>query len=805
MDNDALPTDPFTTEPGHELAPDDSLDLIPDPDLKPPPIHGLDRSHKRVRTGIWKSLLMIVGIAALGLLGITLGSCSFAQIERMRQLERTPEVPVASVVTGEVNLRGRLAPDQQTLRAPRTSATSLYYRYTVEREERDSEGRTSWKTIERQRNVVDFILHDDSGAILVRATDPRISFGVPISYRLIEGDRRYTEYRLHAGDEIFLFGYAERTPRGYQVGFTEPGAYEPIISTGSEADERFYWARLSGFLVVLSVAALLFAVLLLLLLFRVHHSALYLSAAFIVMVSALSYQGHQMILSDLDTADQSAHRIIEEGTLVISEILQQAQIPWDEDLTSLGSFDQARYAPLSPAQRQRLIGVRARIALSVNRTNQNLSQFPEKFIGANIGLDPLPPVPLPQEELTAIRALESRQQPTRFNATYALVGLLIGLFGTLFGTYAGIKRIATKRTIENVPTSPISGVTYGLTEIKGQALPLREGHQLLGPVSKRHCLFYRHLVEQYRSSGKNSRWVTLSDTTEAIPFVCRDQTGLIVVDPKGAELSACRTRQSRTGNMRFTEWIIAPGEEIYILGPTAIHPATHKDLIIQSNGDPTPFLITNFTERELMQHKASSGFTHLNLGIVATIMSGMALSGMVFSLGPALYLATTLLTCAYLFAILAFLYYNDLVFLRERVRRGRANIEVTLRKRFDLVQNLSEIVKGYLGHERALQDEIARARNLSTASGVLPPQEALASRNNLRQRLLATLESYPDLKSDSLIQQLMETLTQVEDELAMMRQGYNDAVERYNTRIGHFPEIFIALAFRFREIPFFHR
>lgn len=225
----------------------------------------------------------------------------------------------------------------------------------------------------------------------------------------------------------------------------------------------------------------------------------------------------------------------------------------------------------------------------------------------------------------------------------------------------------------------------------------------------------------------------------------------------------------------------------------------------KSDDEEVPYLISNYTERELMFKKAQDGFALLNFGIVATMMAGMAITGMIFSFGPALYVATAAFTCAYLLGVLAVLFYNDLVFLRKRVDRGVANIDVALKKRFDLIQNLYEVVQGYLGHEQGLQEAIARARQNVEGSGseALPDEEAVQASAGVRDQLLARVEAYPELKSDEMVVKFMDTLTWVEEEIALVRQGYNDAVERYNTRIYHIPEMFIAKLVGMKERRFF--
>ncbi|MFH1770987.1 MAG: hypothetical protein ABH828_05545 [archaeon] len=92
-----------------------------------------------------------------------------------------------------------------------------------------------------------------------------------------------------------------------------------------------------------------------------------------------------------------------------------------------------------------------------------------------------------------------------------------------------------KQMIENIPTSKIRSIAMGLVEIKGIAEPFRK-KLLKSPFSEKDCVYYRYTVEEYRSSGKNSRWVTIASGQSNDFFNLTDDTGTVLVDPKGAEV-----------------------------------------------------------------------------------------------------------------------------------------------------------------------------------------------------------------------------------------------------------------------------
>jgi LemA protein len=148
--------------------------------------------------------------------------------------------------------------------------------------------------------------------------------------------------------------------------------------------------------------------------------------------------------------------------------------------------------------------------------------------------------------------------------------------------------------------------------------------------------------------------------------------------------------------------------------------------------------------------------------------------------------------------------YNRFVRIRTRVDNGWSQIDVQLRRRYDLIPNLVETVKGYAAHEREVFEQVTRARaDAVAADGV--GQQARAEDQvtaGLRQ-LMAVAEAYPDLKANEGFLALQEELVGTESKIAYARQFYNDQVTRLNTAVGTFPSSVIARLFGFAERPFF--
>lgn len=159
--------------------------------------------------------------------------------------------------------------------------------------------------------------------------------------------------------------------------------------------------------------------------------------------------------------------------------------------------------------------------------------------------------------------------------------------------------------------------------------------------------------------------------------------------------------------------------------------------------------------------------------------------------------------------------YNKLVELRNRYKNGYAQIDVQLKRRYDLIPNLVETAKGYLSHERETLQAVISARNAAatanTAAAANPgdasTMKQLAGAENMLTatlgRLFALSEAYPDLKANTTMNNLMEELTSTENKVSFARQAYNDSVMNYNTTREKFPSNLIAGPFGFGPAELF--
>ena len=183
---------------------------------------------------------------------------------------------------------------------------------------------------------------------------------------------------------------------------------------------------------------------------------------------------------------------------------------------------------------------------------------------------------------------------------------------------------------------------------------------------------------------------------------------------------------------------------------------------------------------------------------------------------PALIILLVVIAVA-LFFVVVFVIggYNKLVALRNRFKNAYAQIDVQLKRRYDLIPNLVETAKGYINHERETLEAVTKARNIAYAAsqtaaanpGDASAVKGLASAESglagTLSRLMMVSEQYPDLKANQNMMQLTEELTSTENKISFARQAYNDSVMAYNTDREVFPSNLIAGMFNFGPAELF--
>jgi LemA protein len=159
--------------------------------------------------------------------------------------------------------------------------------------------------------------------------------------------------------------------------------------------------------------------------------------------------------------------------------------------------------------------------------------------------------------------------------------------------------------------------------------------------------------------------------------------------------------------------------------------------------------------------------------------------------------------------------YNRLVELRNRFKNAFAQIDVQLKRRYDLIPNLVEVAKGYIQHERETLEAVIKARNIAAAAAQTAASDPSSGSSikslisaeiglgSALSRLMVVAEQYPDLKANQNMMQLTEELTSTENKVAFARQAYNDSVMTYNTARETFPSVVFAGTFGFQSAELF--
>ncbi|MFN3239556.1 MAG: LemA family protein [Pseudomonadales bacterium] len=698
---------------------------------------------------------------------IMLSQLGFGKVQDFRMLERIPVTSISAAIPGEVQLKGQ-AEAIDTVKAPRTGTPSIYYRYLVEREERDSEGNRRWRTITDETRSVDFRLTDPSGSAQVRFVFiGSTEVNVKRRHRSQSGNLRYTEWRLEQGDNVTLFGFMEASDNKV-VNFRQPGHYLPIVSTMGGAAERSSLGNTALFLIWGSISTLIFACLCAMITLRIHRTLVFLSITCLSCFFLLANLGYQSVKAEVD----AGYRQVESYVTRSSE--QDA-----DSATSVATLNERA----------------ATRHLLIERYQGQTANFPESWVKKTGNYRPFAKTPLTPEQ-QAIAANKAAQFTTTRASNADFLLIIGGLLAAALAWFA-IKVIRVKRIQENIPTSKTSGVSYGLAEVKGQLKPEPDHEPFTGPVSGQPCCWYRELIQERRGSGKNAKWVTIKDQIYKQPFRVQDDEGEIRAFPSRADIITRHKASRREGNRRYSEWRLSPDDDLYVLGKAKLD-KTRGDALVFGQEKGSPYIIANVSEAEVMLRKAMSGMAMLAAGMSVLFLAAIWLSGAGGSFSSIDFLRSSVIAPLFLLMVMFVLMYNDLVFLRERCERNWANIQVSLKKRADLLPRLESVVKEYLGHEQHLQQGLALLRERSRgihSEGAM--DQYMAAEHVSLAELQARIEQYPDLKASGLLQDFHKRLVTLENEVALIRTGYNDAVTQFRIRTLTFPDNLLAKLFNF--------
>lgn len=401
--------------------------------------------------------------------------------------------------------------------------------------------------------------------------------------------------------------------------------------------------------------------------------------------------------------------------------------------------------------------------------------------------------------------------------------------GCLAGAFINLRH---KRIIDDLPTSKTQGVFIGLAELKGSA---ESESPLTGFLSESRCVYYswqveehwrRTVTETYRDSKGHTRtrtrtesgWTQVAHGGESIPFFLKDDTGIIRVVPEGAKIHAdtvfdrtvsrsdplyytkgpARSVANSTHRRRFREQAISLHAMLYVLGQARERQDIVAAEIAWDKASPL-FIISTRSEKQISRRYGFWYWFWMVLGMMVALGTG---AGWAVLSGPGLIFAWQPLIItggAYLVVLLlvwVWTTYNSLINMCNRVKQGWSQVDIQLKRRHDLINNLLRVVEGYRDHEKDTQQVLAEFRGQI--------EMALQETNGTDPKVLSPvlrviLERYPNLKANDLFFKLQESLVDTEQRIALARDYYNEIATFYNTRLEIIPDRFVAALARLRR------
>lgn len=714
---------------------------------------------------MWKR----VGFAVLSVvLFITALLCfrwGFAQLSDVRQLDRLPMTDIAALTQGTYAFSGTIESQGQTITAPYSNDKVVYYRYKLEEEYTDSDGNRKTRTLDSGESATNFQITDFTGTVDVSAgfRIADVNWAARQTYRNKSGNRIYTEHTFRAGDSIQMLGWYDYLGKKIDLAVHRHDL-KPIVTAETLKQEGGQTLLLASLLISLATGCLAVAMASALVTFGVHRYWVFVVVMTGGLFIALWSIGTLHLRSDWENA-AAIYQQRSEGAKASN------QIDALEDLYAM-------YVLIK----------------------RSASQWPDSILFDVAERTSFRPPALDVASQQRIEGRLSEVERSRFELRWVV--LLIAGLGTLMTAgliFWALKAIRFKRLVEFVPTSQTTGLAYGIAELFGMIEVDDEKPHLTSHLNGHKCVAYKYDVQEKRGSGKNAKWVTIEEGGEQTGFWLEDELGKVLVNPEGAKVVYPEKQVDREGRRRYTEYWLPPYRNIYCLGFAGIADEDADKLSIQ-NSEDFEYLITTQEEEEVVKGKGAAGFMLTGLALGFSLMSGTVLLSGSGTLGPMDLITVSLIVPLVLLLITAILHYNGLVFLKNRVDKTRADIDTLLQRRHDLWPRLLNTVQGFMAHEKKLMQAMVKIRNGQSSYSEDPEraEKQLSFEKKVVEAFVARVEAYPDLKSNTLVQTFRKQMERTEDELALIRKGYNDSVELYNTQIEKLPDVILAKLFGFK-------
>ena len=760
-----------------------------------------------IRTLIPGAFLALLALAlAWGALLLT--EFGFRELQAVRAAQQiVPLDRVGAVLPGPTIVSGRAVGGGLLTRAPHSGVPSLYYRYLHEVETRDSDGNKRWERRVDRAEAVDFMIADDSGSLRVAAQRDftQIDFSLPRRREVVEGRNRYTEWRIEPGDAVLLIGSARVTATGMALGFRNQAGPPSVISAYGVSAERARLGRGGAIRLWAGLALLAAAVYAAAAAVRLHRVLFFMAFLSATFALTTAHYAVRMTTSELTTGVR-AQQVRETAAQVRFDRALERAGGTTAALGSLPALDAPLFDPLPSDVRRTLAVTREAVEIERLRLQERFAAWPARWIA------PLSDVARPTSESLVPRAAQAeiaarmrRVSSGHLFADWVSLAALGGLAAALSFFWLGLRTVRTKRRMESVPTCQSLGAAFGLTELAGEIVVPEGDAALIAPLTSKPSIWFDYHVEEKRRVNNKESWHTIERRTSPIAFLCRDAEGALRVDPDGAEIVTRHRDRRHDGKLRYTERRLEVGDPVYVLGPAVVHGEAADALCVLRDDSDEPFIVANLPEAVLLLRKGMKGLAWLTLATTLMTLSALLVLAALGEFGPADLMLAALAAPLGLFGIAVVMHYNDLLFLRERARRNWSNVQVSLRKRRNLVRPLNALVSRYLSHEGELQTQLATLRTEMRTAADSPDAAGryLDAEQALAATFRAVVEDHPQLAGARAVEQLTQTLTKLENEIALLRTGYDAAVERYNARLSTFPDVLIAGVGNFEAMSYF--
>jgi len=754
-----------------------------------------------------KPVLLLV-VIALTAGGIWLLRYGYDNVKTLWQLQRLPVTPVSALLPGEVLAEGSVValpgtPDGRLLTSESGQQKVVYFRYLHEKQIGTQDNKR-WTTVKDIRESVNFQMHDGSDLVTVNthADAGQVDWSLPATSTRTEGDHRYREWTLKPGDQVTILGWYQSRQGEAEINFKQASQQQPFIS--SFGIEHEIQARGHGGifkiwcgLVLLGIAVYLFCYVL-----GIHRILVCLAMLSLTYVLALLALGLHVSYQDLREVQTRVVQQLADAEQEIAYLAQYQAHRW-QGLDSPSAFTEL--GELAAEHQRRLDNIKLGLEGSLSQARRQFGQFPANVLSAVWAIH----IPVP-----AALSLSPGDTGDNYQGSFELASVPLWqwvLFAASSGlallfTVKGLRAVRVKRWIENIPFTKASGVVWGVNELNGEIASLADG-ELETPLSKQPCVWFDYRVYERRQSNNKKQWKLVERQSDGRDFLLTDDSGSVLVNARGAAISAQHRVRERHGKRKVIESSLRAGDQIYLLGSAELSGRDDYLLRLSGTESESPFIISRLSEADLLLRRARKGMVLLLLACNALMLAGLFFGSLTGNFSALNFLLTAVIATGYLLLLMLIMHYNDLVFLKHRVERALANIDVALQKRFDLAGNLLSVVQHYAAHEQDLMADMTSFRNQHRASAGDQSlndrlQEILQGAQRLLPQLKVVAENYPGLKQQELIQSFTEGLTRLEDEVSLMKEGYNNALEVYLTRLQTFPDVLLAKLFRFKKVGF---